>query len=295
MRVAGFLQNRNNVENGYLRRALYSLSLCCDETFVYDDASDENVTPLYNEFGCTVVRGYKQAFERELFHKQDLLYVALRYRPDWIIWIDSDTVLGPLFEDRDNVNQMFESAQSCNYVRLFLHNTNLWRSYHWRRVDCNYDELWHAVLWRNTGQLHYRPVAQLHQRQYPFAFTDDKMNGELDAHPVHLHENCAKLIHFGFANEIEIARKYFLYRAQGQSGGRLDRLVSEGTMVSPYSGKEETFTLEPVDKEWYPSWMQDEIGEPTDKPTPIFTPESMSKYTSFDAWFSDWKAGTYGS
>ena len=289
MDTVGFLQNRNGVSNGYLRRCLYSMSLLADQICVYDDASDEDVTPLYKEFGCTVVWGTVHSFHRELFHKQELLQATVRYNPDWIFWIDSDAVPGAFFQDRAKVEEVLTSASEQGFVRLFLHNLNLWRSPWWYRTDCNFNDLWHCVWWRNTGQLHYLPKPGLHRAQYPLAFTDPNMQAKVDAAPTHFDEETAKLLHFGFANEVEIARKYFTYRAQGQIGGRLNRLVSEGEMVNPYTEKTEQFTLEPVPSKWFPQWLLDEIGEPEAAPEPVFSPEQMDEYPGFSEWMEDYK------
>ncbi len=284
MNIVSFLQSRNNVANGYLRRCLYSMSLVSDQICVYDDASDEDVEPLYKEFDCTVIHGVKQAFHRELFHKAQLLQTAVRYQPDWICWYDTDACLGAFFEDREKVEETLNTASEQGFVRLFLHNLNLWRSNWWYRTDCSYNDLWHCVWWRNTGQLHYQPKPGLHRAQYPIALRDPKQQEYVDAHPTHFDEPTAKLLHFGFADEEEIARKYFAYRAQGQSGGKLNRLVSEGEMVSPYSGEKETFTLEPSESEWYPKWLLEEIGAPESAPEPVFDPEVMAEFKTFEEW-----------
>lgn len=284
MNLVGFLCNRNGVENGYLRRCLHSMSLVSDHIVTYDDFSDEDVAGLYAEYGCTVIQGTKQAFERELYHKQDLLTVALRYRPDWICWFDSDAVLGRLWEDRQVTEQILESAAESGYVRLFLHNLNLYRSPWWYRTDLNYNELWHCVWWKNTGQLHYHPKPGLHQAQYPHVFHDDKLNAQVEGQQTQFVEDRAKLLHYGFVSVEEIALKYYGYRAQGQSGGRLDRLVSEFGMINPYAQKHEEFKLEPVEKDWVPTWLLPEIGEPGPAPVATLDPQQFAQYANFDEW-----------
>lgn len=285
MEIVGFLQNRDNVENGMLARCLKSMSLVAGRICVYDDGSDEDVRSLYSAYDCTVVYGGRSSFSRELYHKEALLGVALRYQPDWLVWFDSDAVLGRVFESRDTTVGLLESAQEHGFVRLFLHNLNLWRSPWWYRKDLNYNDLWHCVWWRNTGQLHYQPRAGLHMRQYPFAFRDPRVDQQVEAQPTHFTEAKAKLLHFGFGNEVEIARKYFTYREQGQTGGRLDRLVSEGTMVNPYTGEQQSLTLEPVDREWYPEWLLPELGEAATEPKPpFFDPAQMAECATFDEW-----------
>lgn len=284
MHITAFLQTRNNVDNGYLERCLTSMSLVADEICLYDDASDQDVWPIYKRFNCTVVRGHRQAFHRELYHKAQLLQTAVRYRPDWIVWFDTDAVLGKLWEDRNVANQILESAAGQGFVRLFLHNANLWRSNWWHRTDCSFYALWHCVFFKNTGELHYRPVPMLHQAQFPRAWRDERKNALVDNAQTQFDEVHGQLLHFGFSTEEEIARKWYTYRAQGQTGGRLDRLVTETGMVNPYTGKHEDFKLERVEEDWIPEWLRPQLGEPTEAPTPTLTPELFAKYADFNEW-----------
>lgn len=288
MRLIGFVQSRNCVENGLLRWCLESLSKTTDFIVVYDDASTEAVRPIYEEFGCLVLYGERNEFHKELYHKAQLLAVALRYQPDWIVWIDSDAILGPYWEDRSQVERALSQAGDQGLVRLHLHNLNLWRSYGWYRTDQAYNDLWHGVCWRNTNELHYEPVGRLHLKQFPHAFHDP----EKDAHAMRLEPRFqdprAKLLHCGFVRDEEIARKFFTYRAHGQSGWALERLVSESPRLNPQTGQVEERTLEPVPAEWYPQWLLDSAGETLKlgegAPFPRFTPEEMATYGSYEEW-----------
>jgi hypothetical protein len=224
MKICGFLQNYNNVGNGFLPQCLYSMRQTCDEIVVYDDASTEDVRGIYEDFGCVVVYGQKNEFWRELYHKQELLAVALRFAPDWFCWFDTDAILGEHWEDRERAEGSLNQCDEQGIQLLHLHNLNLWRNDGWFRVDQSFNDLWHGVFWKNTGQLHYAPVGKLHQKQYPFFFHDHSTEVASSRFP---NEN-GKLIHFGFASDDEIARKYFRYRDNGQTGWALDRLVDEG-------------------------------------------------------------------
>lgn len=273
MTIVGFLQNRNNVANGYLRRCLYSLSLVSDQIVVYDDASDEEVRSLYQQYECVVIYSPRQAFKRELYNKQQLLQVAMRYCPEWICWIDTDTVLGRFFEDRSRVENMLLRATEDQLPRIHLHNLNLWLSPWWYRVDNQYNDLWHGVWWYNTGELHYRPIGQLHQKQYPHSFFDPNRNAlALQLQP-HFNEDTAQLIHFGFSEPAEIAKKYFVYRENGQSGWPLTRLVDEIQRE-----------LRQASVEWYPEWLLSELGQVGMEPKKQFTLEEMQAYDNFPAW-----------
>jgi len=269
MRIVGFLQNFQGANNGYLRQCLRSMSACTDHIVVYDDASTEDVRPIYEEFGCTVIYGLRNEFHRELYHKQQLLYVALTYKPTWILWFDSDAILGRQFETRESTEATLNSCDEQGIVLLHLHNLNLWRSNRSYRVDNSFNDLWHGVWWRNTGELHYVPVARLHQKQYPQFWLDhdapvinSKFPGET-----------GKLIHLGFSTDEDIAAKYFKYRENGQTGWALDRLVTE----------DDKLDLQVVPDEWFPQWYLDEHAA-VPYPGPRFTPEDMAKHGSLQEW-----------
>lgn len=265
--IVGFLQNFNCVENGFLRNCLRSMRCLCDEIVVYDDASTEDVRPIYEDFDCIVLYGGRNEFKRELYHKQRLLPIALRFNPHWICWIDSDTILGRHWESRDRAELTLATAFQQGIDLFHLHNLNLWRSQHYYRVDQLYNDLWHGVFWRNTGELHYEPVGQLHQKQYPISWNSKSTVASKFDDPE------GQLLHFGFVNEDEIAQKYFRYRATGQSGFALDRLVDENGM-----------DLRQVDPIWFPQWFN--LSELPASPVPIFSPTLMQEYESYDAWRS---------
>ena len=269
MRIVAFIQVHNNVANGYLRRCLRSLSAISDQIVVYDDASTEDPWPLYREFSCVVVPGRVNAFSRELFHKQELLTWALRYRPDWIVWADSDACLGQIFGTRTATENILSQAEREGAHLVMLHNLNLWRSHWLYRTDEKFNDLWHGVFWRNTGELHYKPVAKLHQQQFPHFFHDSQQ----PAISVRFDKSEGQLLHFGFARMEEIARKYFTYRTAGQTGWALDRLVDERKLA-----------LEPAASAWFPEWLLAEISPPESMPLPQMTSEDMERHTSYEAW-----------
>lgn len=274
LRLCGFLCNRNGVGNSLLQQCLTSMAKIAEPIFVYDDASDEAVQPIYRQFGCVVIYNTQESFQKELFHKQQLLSVALRAAPDWILWMDTDTIIGRLWEDQEQAHAVLSQAGEKGIVRLHLHNLNLWRSNGWYRVDQEFDNLWHGVFWRNTGELHYRPVGKLHQKQYPHSFRDPAKDEEAFATEIRFNEPGGKLIHFGFASDLEIARKYFTYREHGQTGYPLNRLVDESTL-----------DVHEVPAEWYPEWWLKLNGAPDVAP-PIrsFDPAAMAAIPSLDAW-----------
>jgi hypothetical protein len=236
------------------------------------------VKSIYQDFDCVVIYGRENNFRHELLHKQKLLSIALRSNPTWLCWFDSDAILGAWWEDRDRTEDTLARASQQNIDLIFLHNLNLWRDSWWYRTDQSYNDLWHGVFWRNTGQLHYKPVAKLHQKQYPFFYYDTQHS----TNTTQLQQDDAQLLHFGFASADEIAKKYFTYRDNGQTGWALDRLVSEQKMINPQTNEEEVFTLEPAMGNWFPSWY--DHGKPAEEPEPLFTPERMMLYGSYEQW-----------
>ena len=175
MNIIGFLQNFNSVENGDLERCLTSMRMVSDEIYVYDDFSTENVKPVYEAFDCIVIYGRENDFTREIYHKDMLLKKLLSDHPrcDWIVWFDSDAVLGDFFTDRERVNVALEEVSKHDRAQVYLHNLNLWRSNTWYRLDTEYNDLWHCVFWLITGALHYSPTGGLHQRQMPIPFSPE--------------------------------------------------------------------------------------------------------------------------
>ncbi len=273
MVIVGFLQNRNGVNNGFLRNCLRSMRCLADHILVSDDASTEDVWALYREFDCVVIPHRQSFFERELYLKQELLVFALQFRPDWILWFDADAILGQFWEDRARAEQLLSSSVDKGYARLHLHNLNLWRTNGHFRTDHNFNDLWHGVWWYNTGELFYHPTTGLHRKQYPISYVDPQRGEQAYKIEPRIVNEFTKLLHFGFATDVEIARKYFTYRERGQKGYALERLVEEAGRV-----------LEPVNPKWFPEWYTKENPIDTESPAVRFSAKEMAKYGSFAEW-----------
>ena len=269
MQIAGFMQVFNGAENGMLERALTSLWKVCDQVFIYDDASTEPVRPIYEKYDCIVLYGTVNAFHLELQHKQALLSVVLRHHPDWVVWHDLDALLGQHFEDRARTEHTLQQCEANGIELLHIHNCNLWRSPWWYRTDQEFDGLWHGVFWKVNPEMHYQPIGKLHQKQYPLFHRDP--NTPITASK--FEPQTGQLLHFGFASNEEIAKKYFIYRASGQRGYPLDRLVDESTLA-----------LQPSDVAWFPEWLRPALGQAGSMPPPCFSPARMAEFTSFEEW-----------
>lgn len=229
MKIVAFLQLYNENERGNLRRCLDNCKSWADEIVIYDDASTDGSQEVYLEYTDKdlILFGNKNEFNRELFHKQELLRIALKLNPDWIGWIDGDAIFDRYITT--GLPQIIESANQMGVDGVFFHNLNLWKDECWYRMDNLYNNLWHCCLWKNNGNLHYKPVDSLHKQQYP--------NGM--AKQMRLNH---QLLHYGFASREKIIEKYLRYKSHGQTGWALDRLIDE---VSSYD-------LRKVDKNLYP-------------------------------------------
>ena len=258
MNIIGFLQNFNGVENGDLRRCIESMRMVSDEIYVYDDASTEDVWPIYQDFDCIVVRGAKNEFNMEIHHKDLLLRKLLGDHPrcDWICWFDSDAVLGDFFSDRERVNDALSEVKKNDLVQVYLHNLNLWRSENYYRIDLEYNDLWHCVFWMNTGQLHYNPTGGLHQKQFPVPYKRTDATQDIRVGAIRFQEDNQQLLHYGFADEERILRKYFTYKAHGQIGYPLDRLVTEKKRAWSDGHATQGMDLEPAKPEWFPEFCR---------------------------------------
>jgi len=269
MKICGFLQNYNCVENGFLENCLISMSNICDYIVVYDDASTEDVRPIYNKYNCVVIYGHKNEFYRELQHKQELLTIALRENPDWICWFDSDAILGKDWESYDDTRESLVSCDEKGIVLLHLHNLNLWKSDRFYRTDESFNDLWHGVFWKNTGELHYVPVPKLHQKQYPRFYYDQNKEVVTSKYT----GSKGQLIHLGFSRTEEIVKKYFTYRELGQEGWALNRLVDETNL-----------SIEHSDAEWLPSWFEQNSKEEFTLQDGCFGVKELAEISSYDHW-----------
>lgn len=242
-KIFAFLQLYNEYEKGNLIRCLDNCQQWADEIFIYDDCSTDGSVDIYLKYTDknNIIIGEKNEFNRELFHKHQLLELTLAKQPDFIGWIDGDDILDKTLTES---MQLFLNNLPSNIDGVSLHNINLWRDDRYYRIDNMFNGLHKINIWRNNGQLSYSPNSGLHQPQHPSGMNNICSFGN-------------KLLHYGFSTKEAIIRKYLDYKAQGQSGWDLYRLIDE----------ESSFSLEPVPIDWYPT---KNIPTTTgDQPTPI--------------------------
>lgn len=232
MRVVAFLQLHNELENGNLIRCLENCKRWADDIFIYDDCSTDGSQSIYTKYTDpkNIILGRTRDFTDELFHKQQLLDLTIGSKPDWIGWIDGDTILCK--QITEDCKGYLRTLDQMGKDGSYLHNLNLWRHPAFYRTDNAFNGLWHVVFWKNTGRLFYNPIKKLHQQQYP--------NG---LQSVYRPSDDIPLVHFGFSSYRLIIKKYLTYKSYGQCGWALDRLIDEQT----------SFALEKSKKHWYPT------------------------------------------
>lgn len=216
MNLAGFLTVHNESIKGNIRRCLDSMSVYCDSIYVFDDVSTDDTPEVALSYSkVKLIYGDYNAFDQELFHKQKLLEFALKDNPDWLFWLDADEVLEKKGET--DLRNFIESGVANAADGWTFPEVNLWRSERYYRLDNQYNDGLFIRLWRNTGTLTYRPDSGLHRPQYPMGLKTIK--------------DCPlKVIHYGFASDRSIIEKYHTYKAHGQDGWALHRLIDESSL-----------------------------------------------------------------
>lgn len=214
MDLIGFLQIRNELASGHLDRFLSINVPLFDKLYVYDDASDDGTRELIEKYATKVIRGSSRQFGSELKNKKKLLdLVKEECQPgDAIIRLDADEIL---YCSKEELKTLIESAFENSYDSITLAHRNLWRSFHWFRVDDNYNSFRPTRVWKLSDSLDFKNQVGLHVTTDPIGLRAT-LNSEL--YPV---------IHFGFAEKSLILDKYATYKAHWQSDYPLFRLISE--------------------------------------------------------------------
>jgi len=220
-KIVGFSQLHNELELGNLENWFKSMEIC-DEIYIYDQASTDGSLDYYKKFdNVHVIESKINRFEEELLCKQELLEKLLKEQPDtsWIFWMDGDTILDARL-DRQMLEEILFSSELSNVDGIALGHYNLWRSDKYHRVDDEYDHFMKAgriAFWRNNGRLRFNEESGLHKSQHPQGLS---IGSRIPFN----------LIHKGFADDDQIIKKYENYKARGQSGWALDRLLNETTL-----------------------------------------------------------------
>lgn len=239
MKIIGFTQLRNELSKGNLVNWLRQMFEICEYVYVYDQNSDDGSKEVYKNYpNLVVIESETNDFKNEIICKGILLEKLLTEHPDteFILWLDGDSLLDRTLTDDNNMVlfSICEHAKKNNIDGILFEHYNLWRSDIHYRIDNSYHDLSHGVcaLWRNNGRLSFNKLNGLHQPQYPMGIEKRiKVN--------------FGIIHRGFATDYQIMTKYDVYKANGQNGWALDRLLDENTL-----------TVLKIDKKVLPTWFE---------------------------------------
>lgn len=209
------IQVYNEVANGNLERCLESVSNYCDEIQVYDDGSTDEPGRLYEKYNCDVIYSQQNDFKNELSHKQLQLDRCKEMGADWVWRIDADEVIEQVGE-KGGIRALCEQSEHDSWA---FHMVNLWRDPAFYRVDSSFNDVVFNRLWRVPPEgLRFKILEGLHQTNYPIGATDNEGFSDLE------------VLHYGFASDDAILAKYNMYKAHGQTGWALDRLINERTI-----------------------------------------------------------------
>lgn len=239
MRAVGYLQLKNELQNGNLRRVLDNMRLILgDDNFViYDDGSDDGSQEIYGEYTSHVIQGYGGEFTRELFIKQQLLdYARDVLKGDWIVWQDGDTIFDRAGTDEGKIMELIERGETEGITGWGTHWLNSYLHPRWYRTDQQFNEFGQMCVYKIEPGLKFDLRPGLHQKQTP------DVSNMLDQSDV-------EIIHLGFASAGAIEQKYVQYWHCGQRGWALERLISTADM-----------SLMPIADDRMPSHYCPELG-----------------------------------
>jgi len=239
MKLIGFTQLRNELSKGNLNNWLKQMFEMCQYVYVYDQDSDDGSKEVYKLYpNLVVVESSTNDFKNEIFCKAILLEKLLKEHPDvdFIFWLDGDSLVNSTLTHNNNkvLFSICEHAVAHSIDGILLEHYNLWRSDLYYRIDNSYHALSHGVcaLWRNNGKLEFKKIDGLHKPQFP--------NGITKTTKIPF-----GIIHRGFATDYQIMTKYDVYKAHGQNGWALDRLLDESTLE-----------VLKIDKNVLPTWFE---------------------------------------
>ena len=238
MKIIAFTQLRNELSKGNLENWFKQMEVC-DYIYIFDQNSDDGSKEYYKKFdNATVIESPTNRFKEELICKQELLDLLLKDHPDvdWILWIDGDLMLdGRLLANGGKKLLDLCALGSANNIDGFMFDHyNLWRSDIHYRIDDQYHSLngaW-CPLWRNNGKLRFQQAIGLHKLQYPNGITKKTASSYC-------------VVHRGFATDYQIMNKYDLYKANGQNGWALERLLNEHSL-----------NVAEIPNEYLPNWFE---------------------------------------
>lgn len=213
-RIIGFLQVKNEMSSGHIQRFIDVNLPLFDYLVVYDDASTDGTCEFLEQYADVLVRGKFSMFRSELQNKQILLEASshLVSATDFYLWLDADEVI---LASRTELKKICKELLDNRFDSAVLPFINLWRSTSYFRTDNYFNDLEKVHLWQCKDGLSFESGEGLHKQLHP--------NGLVSTSKL----KSPSVLHFGFADDLNLLRKYAMYRQLGQRGSNLYRLVSE--------------------------------------------------------------------
>jgi glycosyltransferase involved in cell wall biosynthesis len=218
MVITGILQVRNEEMSGHLARFLEWNSPVFDNLVAYDDCSTDQTVQILKNYGADVIENQFRLFRSELNIKNSLLKEALSRYPEtnWILWLDADEVL---LESRERIDLLLKDSELLGFDGIELPLVNLWRSENEYRTDSGFNDLVNVRFWRNNQELKFKTKPGLHHLMHPKGMKNIRQYDSL------------RILHFGFATDSNILKKFRTYQHSGQRGRNLWRLVDESDLI----------------------------------------------------------------
>ena len=213
-RIIGFLQVKNEMSSGHIQRFVEVNLPLFDHLVVYDDASTDGTCEYLAQYADVLVKGKFSMFRSELQNKQILLEASshLVSATDFYLWLDADEII---LASRAELKNICKDLLDNRFDSAVLPFINLWRSTSYFRTDNYFNDLEKVHLWQCKDGLSFESGEGLHKQLHP--------NGLVSTAKL----KSPSVLHFGFADDRNLLRKFAMYRQLGQRGSNLYRLVSE--------------------------------------------------------------------
>lgn len=236
MKIIGFCQIRNELQNGNLHNLLKGLEFC-EKIYIFDQASDDgshevyaqhdNVEVIQSEVNRFVDDGPRRLAAPKEFIERSFPQIPtiLKENPDadWLCWLDGDSVLeGRLLAN--NAQELKQQLQQCGglgYKAMSLQSLSMWRSNRHCRVDNEYNDYRPICFWKNLKEFNFPATPRVLDGQLmPLEVPDGHVFKNWDYY----------VLRYGHSTEDKLVRKYEEYKAAGQEGWLLDRVLDERGM-----------------------------------------------------------------
>jgi len=188
MKIIVLIRVKNAIKT--IRQCLASVSKISDEIVIVDNGSTDGTISAYKDFAkITLIKKtsmFNEGRDRILAHK-----LAKQRNPNWIFWIDADTIIEKAATKKHFQKMM--SSKTTNHYKFHLFH--FWLSKTHYRVD----GYWHGytsrpqhAMWRNLPSAHF-PNLRFH-------------TGGIKG-VGNYHTSLIRLKHYGYIDKSEIRKK----------------------------------------------------------------------------------------